>query len=164
MEERLIYIVMKSTGQYEDRFERPYKAFTDKEKAERLVKEKNDYYSDLGSRYMKIDIDVQTKLEEMFARYLQDTDKEIYEAYQKAIKHEEWFEDVEDTFDWDGFYEKQNGFKEDKALVSKYIEICGLTDKERDAVLVYLEYEENSQYHDGLPYFYVSHHVLKLEE
>lgn len=160
MKKSKIYIVMESTGQYEDRFERPFKAFTDKNKAEELVKKKNEYYDDLIDRYRSINFDVEEKMRTLFDRYLMDTDKEMYEAYQKADSHY----NTDSEFNWNEFYDKENDFEEDNDLVKKYTEICGLTDEERDAILVYLEYEYNSHNNDGLPYYYVSRNALELEE
>ena len=80
-----IYIVMESCGQYEDRFESPVKAFTDKNKAEAFVEEKQKYYDELDEKYSAIDIDIQEKMTQLFNRYLKDTDKEMYDAYLKAM-------------------------------------------------------------------------------
>lgn len=153
-----IYIVMESCGQYEDRFESPVKAFTDKNKAEAFVEEKQKYYDELDEKYSAIDIDIQEKMTQLFNRYLKDTDKEMYDAYLKAIDL-----DVEaKNFNWDEYYEKESDFHDNSELVNKYMDICKLTDDERNAIAVYKEYEDNN--YDGLPYFYVSHKELELED
>ena len=153
-----IYIVMESYGQYEDRIESPVKAFTDKNKAKAFVEEKQKYYDELDEKYSAIDIDIQEKMTQLFNRYLKDTDKEMYDAYLKAIDL-----DVEaKNFNWDEYYEKELDFHDNSELVNKYMDICKLTDDERNAIAVYKEYEDNN--YDGLPYFYVSHKELELED
>lgn len=153
-----IYIVMESYGQYEDRFDSPVKAFTDKNKAKAFVEEKQKYYDELDEKYSAIDIDIQEKMTQLFNRYLKDTDKEMYDAYLKAIDL-----DVEaKNFNWDEYYEKELDFHDNSELVNKYMDICKLTDDERNAIAVYKEYEDNN--YDGLPYFYVSHKELELED
>lgn len=153
-----IYIVMESCGQYEDRFESPVKAFTDKNKAKAFVEEKQKYYDELDEKYSAIDIDIQEKMTQLFNRYLKDTDKEMYDAYLKAIDL-----DVEaKNFNWDEYYEKESDFHDNSELVNKYMDIYKLTDDERNAIAVYKEYEDNN--YDGLPYFYVSRKELELED
>jgi hypothetical protein len=158
MEKSKIYIVMKSTGQYEDSFESPYAAFTNKDKAEAFAETKNDYYHNLEEQYRAIDFDVQGKMEELFDRYLEDTNKEMFEAYKDAIKPE----NTKNIFNWDIYYDEQLVFYENKELFNKYLEICNVTDKEKVALEVSKEYDDAS--YDGMPYFYVSGHVLDLEE
>ena len=119
-----IYIVMESYGQYEDRIESPVKAFTDKNKAKAFVEEKQKYYDELDEKYSAIDIDIQEKMTQLFNRYLKDTDKEMYDAYLKAIDL-----DVEAmNFNWDEYYEKELDFHDNSELVNKYMDICKLTD------------------------------------
>ena len=163
MEKSKIYIVMESTGQYEDRFESPYKAFTSKEKADACVDKLKAYYDDLMDRYNQIDFDVQEKLNDLFDRYLQNTNNEMFVAYKKAMS--ETVDTIsEEEFDWDLYYDIENDFKENNELVNKYADICGLSDKERNAINVYHEYSEHMDFDGSLPYFYVSHQVLDLEE
>lgn len=153
-----IYIVMKSTGEYEDSFDAPFKAFTDKDKADAFVDEKQKYYDDLEEKYRAIDFDVQEKMRELFDRYLQDTHKNLFEAYKKAMDAEQY----DESFNWDAFYDMESDFCDNSELVNRYMDICGLSDNERNAILVNKEYRDN--YEDGMPFFYVSHHVLELED
>jgi membrane-bound lytic murein transglycosylase len=162
MEKSKIYIVMKSTGQYEDSFESPYKAFTSQEKADACVDKLKTYYDDLMDRYNQIDFDVQEKLDDLFDRYLQNTNNELFVAYKKAMS--ETVDAIsEGEFDWDLYYDIEDDFKKNKELVNKYADICGLSDKERNAINVYHEYSEQADCDGSLPYFYVSSHVLDLE-
>jgi hypothetical protein len=163
MEKNKIYIVMESTGQYEDSIERPYKAFTSQEKADACVYKLKAYYDDLMDRYNQIDFDVQEKLNELFDRYLQNTNNELFIAYKKAMEEPvDRIPEVE--FDWNEYYNIEDDFKKNKELVNKYADICGLSDKERNAINVYQEYSEHMDCDGSLPYFYVSHQVLDLEE
>ena len=154
---------MESTGQYEDSIERPYKAFTSQEKADACVYKLKAYYDDLVDRYNQIDFDVQEKLNELFDRYLQNTNNELFVAYKKAMS--ETVDTIsEGEFDWDEYYNIEDDFKQNKELVNKYADICGLSDKERNAISIYQEYSEHMDCDGSLPYFYVSHQVLVLEE
>ena len=163
MEKNKIYIVMKSTGQYEDSFERPYKAFTSREKANACADKLKAYYDDLMDRYNQIDFDVREKLNELFDRYLQNTNNELFIAYKKAMEEPvDRIPEVE--FDWNEYYNIEDDFKKNKELVNKYADICGLSDKERNAINVYQEYYEQMDGDGTLPYFYVSNQILDLEE
>ena len=163
MEKSKVYIVMKSTGQYEDSFESPYKAFTSQEKADVCVDKLKAYYDDLTDRYNQIDFDVQGKLNELFDRYLQNTNNEMFIAYKKAMT--ETVDSIPEVeFDWDEYYDIEDNFKENKELVNKYADICGLSDKERKAISVYQEYSEQMDCDGSLPYFYVSNRVLSLDD
>ena len=153
-----IYVVMKSCGQYEDRFDNPVKAFTDKNKAEAFAKEKQKYYDELDEKFRAIDFDVQEKKDNMFDRYLKDTNKEMYDAYMKAMDSD----GEAMNFNWNEYYEKEQYFHNNSELINKYAEICELTDDERNAIAVYDEYNYND--YDGLPYYYVSHIEVELEE
>lgn len=158
-----IHIVMKSTGEYDDSFESPYRAFTDKKKAEALAKEKNEYFSDLEERYKSIDFDVEETVDKLFIRYLQDTDSRLYEMYNKAMTSND--SNDYDEFYWENWYDKRNEFVENNELFAKYSDICNLTDDERNAIRTNIEYnkirDENGW---TMPYFYVSNKVLELEE
>jgi len=164
-----IYIVMKSTGQYEDRFDSPEKAFISKDKAEAYVKSKKDYFDKLQERYDEIDYNVDEKIGKLFNEYLKDTDKDFYDAsvesdkaYEKYKEENGNYDGFHDTFDWDKYYELRDNFEENTDLVKKYIDKCGLSEREKEDFSIYREYHEQER--DGLPYFYLSRHVLELEE
>ena len=164
-----VYIVMKSTGQYEDRFESPQKAFTSKEKADAYVESKNNYFDKLQERYDEIDYDVDENIGKLFNEYLKDTDKNFYDAsvesdksYDAYKKKNGNYDGFHDTFDWDRYYDLRSDFEENVELVNKYIDKCSLTEKEKEDFSVYREYHEQER--DGLPHFYVSHRELELIE
>lgn len=156
MENKKIYIVTKSSGDYDVIFERPVKAFVDNNKAEAYAEEMNDYYTKLQEKYLAIDFDINDLLFSLFDKYLENTNKEYYEEYKEASQ--------DDTikFDWDKYYSDAEDFLDNKELVKKYMDICEITEREREALSIDNEYQIKCCY--GKPFFYVSSSALELEE
>lgn len=146
-----IYVVMKSVGQYEDRFETQEKAFLSKEKADFYVKEHQDYYEELSEKYDNIEINVDDKKEEAFHLYLKETNTQLYDVIMKAINNNDYY-NSQDNENWDAYYEIRDVYEDNKKLVSEYLHKIGLTDSELEQIKVYDEYQNT--YYDGLPYYY----------
>lgn len=164
-----IHIVMKSTGSYEDRFESPVKAFTSKGKAEAYVSIKNEYFNNLRDRYEQIGDDTINNIERLFEEYLKDTNIDFYNECQKSkANYEEYIKTADnsdgfaDSFNWDEYYDKQSEFDKNTELVEKYADKLGLTEKEKEDIRANREYNEYG--YDEIPYFYVSPHILDLED
>ncbi len=146
-----IYVVMKSVGQYEDRFETQEKAFSSKEKADSYIKQHRDYYDELSKKYDNIEINVDDKKEEAFHLYLKETNTQLYDVIMKAINNNDYY-NSQDNENWDAYYEIRDAYEDNKKLVSEYLHKIGLTDSELEQIKVYDEYQNT--YYDGLPYYY----------
>lgn len=166
-----IYVVIKTTGSYENRMETCVKAFEKKEQAEAFVKERNEYYDDLTERENKVGDDIENTILGLYHLYLKDVDPEYYQEYLNAEddydsyveEHGSSFNYIE-IFDWDIYYEKKRDFEENIELVLQYADKVGLRKDDKEDIKTHFEYEKKCDFGE-LPYFYVqSNPIILFEE
>jgi hypothetical protein len=157
---RKIWIVESIVGQYEDKVITPEKAFVSKDKAEKYADEQNRYFEELHRKYKNSDIDGEDILQKIFNKYLEDTDKEFYDAYVEADNDTTG----EILFEWDDYYDKELEFTDNKELVSKYKDICQIEGKELEALEIFYEWQEKCSYDSDVPYFFVSSREIEIVE
>ena len=153
---REIYIVMCVTGDDTS----PVKAFASKLKAEAYAKVMNEHYDELESKYMSLSQEEKKKIERLlFMRYLMETDSSYYERAKKAFDDD----DDEKHFDFDEFWSRFDDFLSERELVHEYMNVCEITDKQRECIKVFEEYEKN-EYNNVLPFYYMSNQTIEFEE
>ena len=151
-----VYIVLKTTGHYEDSYTCPVKAFTSLDKACEYAEQQNAYYTELDRKYEEFGHNGEGLCNDLFERYLETVNKKLY----KKVRSDN--DDVTDE-EWDEYDERYEELMNSKELMEEYINSSTFTDKEIEAIRVYKEWGE-VQDCGVMPYFAVYGQPIKIEE
>jgi len=149
-----IFIVEETTGQYEDRFTRPVKAFRSEKEAKTYCDEQNKYYDELSNMYTDLTdpsstFNAANIKEKAFNSYLKDVAPDLVEQYERLSIGKI-------CFDWKSYAEYETNFDCDQATKEKYYKKIGLTDDDIKKMKIIEEYED---LYYGIPYFSVSREI-----
>ena len=148
-----MYVVLKTEGQYEDTYTCPFKIFSSLEKAEAFAKEQNEYYNNLDKKYQEFGYNGSSIYNKLFDKYLETTNKELYDKTKNLNE--------EHNVNWEDYYDLLNDFIDNKELIEKYSNICELSDKEKETIEVYEQWNR-IQDCGTMPYFHVNMQSLTL--
>lgn len=148
-----MYVVLKTEGQYEDTYTYPFKIFSSLEKAEAFAKEQNEYYDNLDKKYQEFGYNGSSIYNKLFDKYLETTNKELYDKTKNLNE--------EHNVNWEDYYDLLNDFIDNKELIEEYSNICELSDKERETIEVYEQWNR-IQDCGTMPYFHVNMQSLTL--
>lgn len=149
-----IFIVEETTGQYENMFTRPVKAYRSEKEAKTYCDEQNKYYEELSDMYTDLTdpsstFNADNIKEKAFHAYLKDVNPHLIEQYERLSVGN--FD-----FDWKSYDDYETNFDCDQEIKEKYYKKIGLSDDDIKKIKIIEEYED---LYDGIPYFSVSREI-----
>lgn len=136
-----IFIVEETTGEYEDRFTRPVKAFRSEEDANAYCNEQQKYYDELSDKYTELTdpksaFNADALNEKAYHAYLKDIAPDLSEQYEKLGCNAN-----DKSFDWERYYSYEYSFF-DLDTRKKYYKKIGMSEKDIENMEVIDEYNE----------------------
>lgn len=137
-----IFIVEETTGEYEDRFTRPVKAFRSEEDANAYCNEQQKYYDELSDKYTELtdpksEFNADALNEKAYQAYLKDVAPDLLEHYEKLGSNAN-----DRSFDWERYYKYESSFLGNSDTRKKYYKKIGMSEKDIENMEIIDEYNE----------------------
>ena len=176
MKERQIYVVMCTTGHYEDRNEFVERAFSDKEEAEKYANRLNDEFGEKQAKYDAImdrfglmldGIDIIDARDKAYLAYIKENDPSYYQEFldgekeydekQKEHAKNEHLTPLKLDFDWDEYYDRMGGWNDEiqDYVKKEYLIKAGFSEKDAEDIIYAHKYEDENNLKED-PYYYVA--------
>lgn len=185
MKERQIYVVMCTTGHYEDRDTFVERAYANERDAKAYAKMLNDEFDKKQKKYDAImdrfryafnfngetvndGLDINEACEKAYLAYIKENDPAYYKKYLDGEKEydEKQPEHVKNNsvltilkldFDWDEYYDRMGDWNDEiqDYVKKEYFIKAGFSEKDAEDIIYVRKYEDENNLKED-PYFYVA--------